>query len=51
MSSPQERNYEAVKRYREKLGKQEFLKQVLLQRIRKGHIPKPSTLAKYGLKD
>ena len=51
MLSSQERNYDAVKRYREKLGKQEFLKRVILQRIRKGHTPKPSTLEKYGLKN
>jgi hypothetical protein len=44
-----ERNLQAVKNYYTS-NRDEILKQLVLRRMRNGHQPKPSTLAKYGIK-
>jgi hypothetical protein len=47
--SLKERNLQAVRKYREKLGKEEYLRRVLQRRIDKGHKAKQSTLLRYNL--
>ena len=47
--SLKQRNLQAVRKYREKLGRDEYLKRVLQRRIDKGHKPKQSTLMRYNL--
>ena len=44
-----QRNLHAVRKYREKLGKEEYLRRVILKRMEHGHQPKQSTLLRYNL--